>query len=318
MAYIGSSASPLPVNFSAVQAQGFNGTGSQTTFTLNRSVGSVAAVEVLVNNVQQSPYDGSYNITGGTSLVFSEAPSAGTNNVYVVYRDQAVGSLTDTGAVRKTGDTMTGALTANGFTSRMASFNQMSAEVTTDSQVGFKLARTGGTNLTSWEIYNNPADTTKSLRVYSEGADRLIIDSAGRLVVPNQPAFLAWSDLYSPTKNYTSEVVFNNANTNGLNVSTNVNGHFSSTTGAFTAPVAGRYFFAAGFSRSGGNATIDIYKNGSSTGVRHLSYGTDWQPASTSLVLTLAASDFVQLYFGGTNATTTSGYRIHFCGHMLG
>lgn len=100
MSYIGSSATPLPVNFSAVQSQGFNGTGSQTTFTLNRSVGSVASVEVLVNNVQQSPYDGSYTVVG-TTLTFSEAPSAGTNNVYVVYRDQAVGSLVDTTAYRK-------------------------------------------------------------------------------------------------------------------------------------------------------------------------------------------------------------------------
>ena len=115
MPYIGSSASPLPVNFAAVQAQSFNGTGSQTAFTLNRTIPGVTAIEVLVNNVQQSPYDGSYSVSG-TTLTFSEAPSAGTNNVYVVYRDQAIGSLVDESAYRKAeavakaGDTMTGAL----------------------------------------------------------------------------------------------------------------------------------------------------------------------------------------------------------------
>ncbi len=100
MPYIGSSASPLPVNFAAVQAQSFNGTGSQTAFTLNRTIPGVTAIEVLVNNVQQSPYDGSYSVTG-TTLTFSEAPSAGTSNVYVVYRDQAIGSLVDESAYRR-------------------------------------------------------------------------------------------------------------------------------------------------------------------------------------------------------------------------
>ena len=122
MPYIGSSASPLPVNFAAVQAQSFNGTGSQTAFTLSRTIYGVTAIEVLVNNVQQSPYDGSYSVTG-TTLTFSEAPSAGTSNVYVVYRDQSLGSLIDESAYRKAevdsavvtkvskaGDTMTGAL----------------------------------------------------------------------------------------------------------------------------------------------------------------------------------------------------------------
>lgn len=115
MPYIGSSASPLPVNFAAVQAQSFNGTGSQTAFTLSRTVPSAASIEVLVNNVQQSPYDASYSVSG-TTLTFSEAPSSGTNNVYVVYRDQSLGSLVDESAYRKAeavakaGDTMTGAL----------------------------------------------------------------------------------------------------------------------------------------------------------------------------------------------------------------
>lgn len=129
MSYIGSSASPLPVNFAAVQAQSFNGTGSQTAFTLSRTVPSAASIEVLVNNVQQSPYDGSYSVSG-TTLTFSEAPSSGTNNVYVVYRDQSLGSLVDATAYRKAevdsavaakvnkaGDTMTGVLTSPGFRS---------------------------------------------------------------------------------------------------------------------------------------------------------------------------------------------------------
>ena len=112
MAYIGSSAAVTPVAFSGVNAQSFNGNGSTVAFTLNRPVSSVAAIEVVVNNVQQSPYDGSYSVND-TTLTFSAAPSTGTGNIYVVYRDFPVGSITDPNAVAKTGDTMTGNLIVN-------------------------------------------------------------------------------------------------------------------------------------------------------------------------------------------------------------
>jgi len=62
----------------------FNGDGSTVAFTLSQTVGSVNDIEVLVDNVQQSPYDSSYSVSG-TALTFSGAPSAGTNNVYVIY-----------------------------------------------------------------------------------------------------------------------------------------------------------------------------------------------------------------------------------------
>ena len=61
----------------------FNGTGSQTAFTLSRPVASVAQVEVIVNNVAQNP--GSTYTVSGNTITFVAAPSAGTNNIYVYY-----------------------------------------------------------------------------------------------------------------------------------------------------------------------------------------------------------------------------------------
>tara|TARA_R110000822_G_scaffold74504_1_gene178951 strand:- start:577 stop:1764 length:1188 start_codon:yes stop_codon:yes gene_type:complete len=109
MSYVGSSAAVIPVAFSGVNSQSFNGNGATVAFTLNRPVSAVNAIEVMVNNVQQSPYDSSYSVSD-TTLTFSAAPSSGTANIYVVYRDFPVGSITDTSAVQKTGDTMTGNL----------------------------------------------------------------------------------------------------------------------------------------------------------------------------------------------------------------
>lgn len=109
MAVLG--ASPA-LTYVPTTSQAFNGNGSQTIFTLNASVAANTDIEVLVDNVQQSPYDGSYTV-GGTTLTFSEAPASGTNNVYVVYRAIRIVATTqmipDNGSV--TTSKLSGALT---------------------------------------------------------------------------------------------------------------------------------------------------------------------------------------------------------------
>ena len=61
----------------------FNGTGSQTTFTLSRPVASYAQIQVIVENVPQNPSD-AFSVSGN-SLNFTSAPPSGTNNIYVYY-----------------------------------------------------------------------------------------------------------------------------------------------------------------------------------------------------------------------------------------
>ena len=60
-----------------VTNQIFNGDGSTTTFTLNRST-TTAAVLIMLNGITQVP-DQAYSMTPspGTNLVFSEAPGTG-------------------------------------------------------------------------------------------------------------------------------------------------------------------------------------------------------------------------------------------------
>jgi hypothetical protein len=82
--------------FTRTQAESFNGNGSATAFTLGHHVKNAIDIEVLVDNVQQSPFDGSYSVSG-TTLTFSGAPASGTNNVYVMYRQ--VGTVIDTQAL---------------------------------------------------------------------------------------------------------------------------------------------------------------------------------------------------------------------------
>jgi hypothetical protein len=88
MSYIGST--PTSQNFIA-GTDYFNGTGSQTAFTLTRSVNSVNDIELVINNVIQQP--NSYTVSG-TTLTISAAPSSGTSNVYVRYLSTTLQSIT--------------------------------------------------------------------------------------------------------------------------------------------------------------------------------------------------------------------------------
>lgn len=106
----------------------FSGTGSQTAFTLSSAPGSLGSIEVFVAGVRQRTGT-DFTWSGGTTLTFTTAPAAATNNIFVRWLTTqpinvpADGSVTAVkmaaGAavanigytpVNQAGDTMTGAL----------------------------------------------------------------------------------------------------------------------------------------------------------------------------------------------------------------
>jgi hypothetical protein len=89
MPYIGTSAA---FSGQAIQTDVFSGNGSNTVFTLSKTVYNTKDIEVVVNNVQQNPFDGSYSVSGQT-LTFSGAPSSVSNNIVVTYRQVTTGVL---------------------------------------------------------------------------------------------------------------------------------------------------------------------------------------------------------------------------------
>lgn len=145
---------------------------------------------------------------------------------------------------------------------------------------------------------------------------------SGNVLTPNRPMFSVFSDLYAGGSGQaysTTEVFYQTSNTPlGISTIMNIGSNFNATNGRFTAPVAGYYYFSGEFSRTSGNATLELFKNGSTAEIRSLSYGADWQTASVSGSVYLNASDYVNIRFGGTNNTTTNGYRINFSGFLIG
>lgn len=176
MAYIGSSAALVPVSFSTPDSQAFNGNDSSTVFTLSRSVVTTTQLEIIVNNVQQSPYDGSYSVSG-TTLTFSEAPSTGIANVYVNYRDQAIGTITDETRVAKTGDTMSGPLIING--ELFVNSNEINLDDLQSLSWGDGSVQVRGNG------------TAETLELRTNAATRVFVDSSGNVGIgtssPNFP-----------------------------------------------------------------------------------------------------------------------------------
>jgi len=92
MAHIGNAPASF---FTAVSSDVFSANGTATSFSLSKSISNLADVELIVNNIQQNPFGGSYSVSGST-LTFSEAPAAGSNNVVVTYRQATIGSTIPT------------------------------------------------------------------------------------------------------------------------------------------------------------------------------------------------------------------------------
>jgi type 1 fimbria pilin len=151
------------------------------------------------------------------------------------------------------------------------------------------------------------------------------INNSGQLTLPYQPAFYAWVSGGSSTRTTGAFTSFS---------STRVNrgGHYNTSNGRFTAPIAGVYEFIFSMlwrqSGSGGSGEISIGVNGSNIGSRGLGYsmslaGGDYHGQTIArAILNLAAGDYVTGWIhssGDVSANWYFGENLgYFSGHLLG
>ena len=145
---------------------------------------------------------------------------------------------------------------------------------------------------------------------WTNKTERMRIDSNGNVTMPNQPSF------HIQEMNAQSAGNFIYA---GATVSHNIGNHYSTSTGRFTAPVSGRYWFAAGVLSNASNARIEtaVYVNTNIYAHGNESAGSSqYGGAVCSGIANLSAGDY--LAFKLVNGTMYNNHQNnYFSAHLL-
>ena len=186
------------------------------------------------------------------------------------------------------------------------------------------------TGVTSGNIHHHYID---NFRLYTgqigSGTLRWQIDSSGRMTLPYQPSFRTGrSTNYSPGAN--TDIVFNStANT----FHHNVGGHYSTSTGRFTCPISGRYFFTACIIWGGGlsnqnladaaslnvNGGVACYSFRRAAFISGTTGGTDgYYTDHLSCIVNLNVNDYVTIRNAYNIQVHGNELYCWFAGHLLG
>jgi len=345
----------------------FSGTGSATAFTLSRPVASVAQVQVTIDNVAQNP-SSAYTVSANT-ITFTSAPLSGTNNIYVYYTSPitqviapgqgtvnttALGNITNIASgnsslTLQTGSGNTTAVTVD--TSQNVGIGTTSPQARTHVYVGASgvtpnaecklVVENSGTAAIgilapaaneSIVYFGSPTSNVDGSVVYTHSSramsfrtggntERMRISSAGVVTAPYQPCFHAYrTTTQTGTSPFT--ILFDTA-------PVNVGSSYSTSTGRFTAPVTGNYFFlfhSVGLT-SAWSTFLDIflYKNGttaptilSNRPTSTSGTGVEASLTTSSGICNLTVGDYVEIKVASTSIYSDGNAWLKFMGFLIG
>jgi hypothetical protein len=103
----------------------------------------------------------------------------------------------------------------------------------------------------------------------------------------------------------------------------NAGGHYNTSTGKFTAPVTGKYWFSFFCMSGASDHTLDIEMTGSITGTHQFvpysgATGSNYNQCSGQSIVGLAAGQYIQLICSTGIYGTTGGRHGGFSGHLIG
>jgi hypothetical protein len=173
-----------------------------------------------------------------------------------------------------------------------------------------------------WTLVRWPDANANKFSIRHNADDHLFISNAGHITTPSQPAFYAWlpSGTTTATGNYAGFT----------SVRLNRGGHYNTSTGRFTAPVAGvyRFLFSALWRQQTGTGSgeISISVNGNNVSSRGMAYATinvtnAHVPCIAELIISLNANDYVMpfIYSVGASSDWYMGENLaYFCGYLIG
>ena len=139
----------------------------------------------------------------------------------------------------------------------------------------------------------------------------MTIDSTGRILTPARPSFEAYRT--SGDVSQGNIVVWNNTRHN-------IGGHYSTSTGKFTAPLAGVYLFTGqAFTNNANDIVLDLQVNAVSRFRFQADDNATYRSGTFAYMTLLSASDEVYMYTTTETAHfNTSGLYSHFAGVLIG
>lgn len=151
-----------------------------------------------------------------------------------------------------------------------------------------------------------------NMHFQTNATDRLVISNNGYITKPSQPIFSAYRNGSNVADN--TVIVW-------TNTTTNVGSHYNTSNGRFTAPVAGKYFFSV-FAMGVNTQTafgIRATLNGTPSGTTwaYTNVGTGYKTLNMSFVMTLNATDFVEIMTQGGTMHSTANFHNNFCGYLV-
>jgi len=237
-----------------------------------------------------------YDITGGAErLRITSAGKVGIGNSSPDAQNLHVGSGAGGGSI-------------NGYT-RLAieasdyAVTTIKAPAANFSQIIF--ADPTSSNLGGINFFNSSYASGSNAMAFLTGGgnERMRISSGGIVTKPNNPAFLAAGIGGSTSYGSGAEFILANA-------LTNTGSNYSTSTGRFTAPVAGFYIFIyAIYSYAGAAAQIAFKKNGS-----------DYAPGTDTIGLTSVVPNYINgtsfMIYLAANDTASFGWRNGYSGNI--
>ena len=299
MAYLGNAPARSFISF---ERQVFTIVNSQTAYTLSHSVNNENDIRLVVNNVVQEPGSGKAYTASGTTLTLSAALVNGTDEMYCVFLGRAV------------------ATNAPGAGSVGAS--QLASDAVTAAKLNDDII-SGQTALGA-----TPADTDEFL--VSDAGTIKRVDYSYLKGGTNTPYFMAYRNASLAISHATFTTIIYDAE------DLDSGSGFNLSTGQYTVPEAGKYFFqyVIRSTSNGDTNSVRIFTKGERTGSASTTWGNgalDFRAnygragsVGGSVIMNCAANDviYTQIYhqtvdsgnvdieYGSSRSTYFMGFKI--------